>query len=97
MNSLPCKETGAVDTGQIEMDDELSVEEVVARIQRLGPNPANIKPASGLLGEHLAELMQETDPTFSWEEWQKEWEQIEAAMEADEAAHEQAEWDMERE
>lgn len=84
-------------TDTVEMVDEPSVEEVVARIQQLGPNPANIKPASGLLGQHLAELIEESDPTFDLEQWQKEWDQIEAAMEADEAAHEQAEWGMRRE
>lgn len=49
-------------TDTVEMVDEPSVEEVVARIQQLGPNPANIKPASGLLGQHLAELIEESDP-----------------------------------
>lgn len=76
---------------------ESSIEDVVARIQYLGPNPANMTPASGLLGQHLFELMQESDPTFDLEQWQKEWDQIETAMEADELAHEQAEWDVERE
>jgi hypothetical protein len=76
----------------VDLADELSVEAVVARIQKLGPNPANITPASGLLGQHLAELMQETDPTFDLAEWQREWEQIEAAMEAEETAHEREEW-----
>ena len=76
---------------------EPSIEQVVARIQQLGANPANITPASGLLGQHLSELMQESDPTFDLEQWQKEWDQIESAMEADELAHEQTEWDVERE
>lgn len=41
-----------------------SLEELVAEIKRMPPNPANIKPASGLLGKHLVELEQEYDPTF---------------------------------
>lgn len=76
---------------------ESSIEEVVARIQQVGANPANIIPASGLLGQHLSELLQESDPTFDLSQWQKEWDQIESAMEADELAHEQAEWGVKRE
>lgn len=89
---LLVEDEGAAQADTVEVVDEPSVEEVVARIQQLGPNPANIKPASGLLGQHLAELIQESDPTFDLEQWQKEWDRIEAAMDADEAAHEQAEW-----
>ena len=74
--------------------NEPSIEQVVARIQQLGANSTHITPASGLLGQHLSELMQESNPTFDLEQWQREWEQVEAAMEAEETAHEQAEWSM---
>ena len=87
-----CTEKMNVRVDALDIMNELSVEEVVTRIQQLGPNPANITPASGLLGQHLVELMQESDPTFDLEQWQQEWDRIEAAMEADETTHEPAEW-----
>jgi hypothetical protein len=69
-----------------------ALEETVARIQRLGPNPNNITPASGLLAQHLAELESEIDPDFDSEAWLREWEILEAQMEADQLAHEAEEW-----
>ena len=46
-----------------------SLEEIVAKIQRMGPNPNNITPASGLLAKHLAELESEIDPQLKQENW----------------------------
>lgn len=57
-----------------------SLKEIVAEIKRMPPNPANIKPASGLLGKHLAELAQEYDPTFDIDSWLSEWDRVEAEM-----------------
>jgi hypothetical protein len=69
-----------------------ALEETVARIQRLGPNPNNITPASGRLAEHLAELESEIDPDFDSEAWLREWGVLEAQMEAEQLAHEAEEW-----
>lgn len=68
-----------------------ALEETVARIKRLGPNPNNITPASGRLAEHLAHPVTEPDPDFDLEAWEREWQRIEAEMEAESLAHEEAE------
>jgi hypothetical protein len=68
-----------------------SLEEIVASIQRMGPNPKNITPASGRLAERLAHPITEPDPAFDLETWQAEWQRIEAEMEAESLAHEEAE------
>lgn len=57
-----------------------SLEELVAEIKQMPPNPANITPASGLLGKHLAELAQDYDPTFDTDAWLSEWDRVEAEM-----------------
>ena len=59
----------------LEEDDfGLSLDEVVAKIQALPPNPNNIRPAIGSLAEALRESP--TDPTFNLAEWQQEWQTI---------------------
>ena len=65
-----------------------SVEEIVAEIKRMPPNSANIKPASGLLGKHLAELEEELDPTFDIAGWLSEWDRVEAEMKKASLTHE---------
>lgn len=65
-----------------------SLEELVAEIKRMPPNPANIKPGSGLLGKHLAELEQEYDPTFDIDAWLSKWDQVEEDMKKASLAHE---------
>jgi hypothetical protein len=52
------------------------------------PNSANIKPASGLLGKHLAELEEELDPTFDIAGWLSEWDRVEAEMKKASLTHE---------
>jgi hypothetical protein len=85
------------DNATPEIDETTELDQIIARIQQLGPNPNNVTPASGLLAQHLAELMQSSDPTLDVAQWQQEWDKVEAAMEAEEAVHEQAEWSMSNE
>jgi len=68
-----------------------SLEEIVAKIQRMGPNPNNITPASGLLAEKLAHPLTEPDSTFDLEVWTRDWDYIEAHMKTQSLAHEEAE------
>jgi hypothetical protein len=72
-------------------DKPSSLEDLVAEIKRMPPNPANIKPASGLLGEKLANPVTDPDPDFDLEEWTREWDRLEAEMKAQSLAHEAAE------
>lgn len=67
------------------------LEDIVAEIKAKPQNPNNIKPASGLLVKHLADLPHEYDPSFDVIVWNKEWDKIEAEMKAMEIAEEQAE------
>ena len=60
----------------------LSLNEVIAKIKSIPSNPANIQPASGLLAEHLADSPDEPDPSFDVVAWNKEWDKVEAEMEA---------------
>ena len=48
-----------------DLRDEPTLEQVVAKIQQLGPSQTKVTPANGLLGQHLSELMEERDPTFN--------------------------------
>lgn len=57
-----------------------SLEELVAEIKRMPRNSANMRPASGLLGQHLAELEQERDPDLDIDSWLAEWDHVEAEM-----------------
>ena len=68
-----------------------SLEEVVAEIKLMPPNPNNVRPGSGLLGKHLVELEQEYDPTFDSNAWLREWDQLEADMKRESLAHESRE------
>lgn len=65
-----------------------SLEEIVAEIKQLPPNPNNVRPGSGLLGKHLVELEKEYDPTFDSNAWLREWDQLEADMKSESLAHE---------
>lgn len=85
------KVNGEVEESEMPADFP-SLEEIVAKIQRMGPNPNNITPASGLLAKHLAELESEIDPNFDINAWLAEWDRFEEKMEADELAHEALEW-----
>ena len=89
---------GTVDeTPQEAQADLPSLEELVAEIRRLGPNPHNITLGRGRLAEKLAHPLSEPDSTFDLEEWTREWDRIEAEMKAQSLAHEEAErqqWDL---
>lgn len=67
------------------------LEHIVAEIKAKPQNPNNIKPASGLLAKHLADLPHKYDPSFDVIAWNKEWDKIEAEMKVMEIAEEQAE------
>ena len=56
----------------------LEVEDVVARIKALPPNPNSIRPAT----ESLQKLLQNApdDPEFDVDEWQEAWTSVETEM-----------------
>ncbi|MDQ3249440.1 MAG: hypothetical protein M3Q45_09600 [Chloroflexota bacterium] len=68
-----------------------SLEQIVAEIQRMGPNPNNITWGGGKLAERLANPLTEPDPAFDLEAWTREWDRVEAEMKAQSLAHEEAE------
>ena len=62
-------------------EDFPTPEEVVAKIKALGPsNPRNIRLAQGSLAEMLRSIP--SDPDFDFEEWNRQWAEIEAEMKA---------------
>jgi predicted CopG family antitoxin len=65
-------------------------EEVVARIRATPPNPNNLRPPVGSLAEYLARPVP-PDPNFNLEEWQREWDAVEAEMKAADRADDIAE------
>jgi hypothetical protein len=62
----------------------LTPEEVVAKIKSLPPNPEMIRPAIGSLADYLAASIAAEDPNeeFDQEEWDRNWDAIEAEMKA---------------
>ncbi|MFZ1753568.1 MAG: hypothetical protein WAU10_07500 [Caldilineaceae bacterium] len=64
--------------------DELTPEDVIARILASPAKPQNVRPAVGSLSEALREGR--TDYTFDLDEWTKEWAIVEAEMKAIEQA-----------
>ena len=62
---LLVEEEIAAQSDKADLRDEPTLEQVVAKIQQLGPSQTKVTPASGLLGQHLSELMEERDPTFN--------------------------------
>ncbi len=79
------------ETTQGTFNDLPALEELVTEIRRMGANPNNITPASGLLGQHLRELADMPEPEFDVAEWMQEWDRVEAKMKAASLAHEEAE------
>ena len=55
-----------------------SLEEVVAEIRAIHPNPASLRPASGSLAEALRDAPD--DPDFDLSVWNQEWAMVEAEM-----------------
>lgn len=74
-------------------DTQRELEELVARIKALPPNPNAIRPATGSLAEYLAQSIAAEDPNeeFDQEEWQQNWDAIEAEMKAVTRANDLAE------
>jgi hypothetical protein len=72
-------------------NESLSLEALVAQIKQMPLNPANVTPGGGHLGEKLAHPVTESDPNFDLAEWTREWDRVEAEMEAQSLAHEEAE------
>jgi len=71
-------------------EDFPTPEEVVAKIKALGPsNPRNIRLAQGSLAEVLCSIP--SDPDFDFEEWNRQWAEIEAEMKAINRANDIAE------
>lgn len=66
----------------------ISLEELVAEIKQMPPNPTNITPASGYLSKKLAYPLTEIDPEFDLDAWTKAWDRIESATKALALAHE---------
>ncbi|HET6248844.1 MAG TPA: hypothetical protein VFE47_14195 [Tepidisphaeraceae bacterium] len=60
--------------------DELSLEELVKKIQAMPPNPASIRHATGDLAAALRAIPE--DPNFDEEAWNRDWAAIEAEMKA---------------
>lgn len=68
-----------------------NLEEVIAKIKALPPNPNAIRPAVGSLKEALESAPE--DPNFNLEEWQMQWAAVEEEMKAmDRVEYEATEW-----
>lgn len=67
------------------------LEDLVAEIKQMSPDPLNITSGHGQLGEKLAHPVTKADPQFDLGAWTKEWDAVEAEMEAQSLAHEEAE------
>lgn len=65
-----------------EKEDELTLEEVVAKIKATPPNPAMIQYPTESLLEYLLESTPELDPDFDIEGWDREWAKVETELEA---------------
>lgn len=72
-------------------DDVPTPEEVVARIQRLPKDSANIEAASEPLIDGLKHSQAVPDPSFDVQEWNQRWDAFEAMMKQEELAHELSE------
>lgn len=71
------------------LDETRSLAEYTAFL-RSRPLPASlITPASGLLGEHLANPQREADSNFNETTWNQQWDAIEIEMDAAEEIDEQ--------
>jgi hypothetical protein len=84
-----------IDNEQEELEELLSLEEVIMEIKSSPQNPANIQPASGLLAEHLTNSPELPDPSFDVVKWNREWDKIEAKMKRMEIAEQKSEADFE--
>ncbi|HRW07956.1 MAG TPA: hypothetical protein P5121_22800 [Caldilineaceae bacterium] len=69
--------------------ETLSLADYVHRLQQRPLPQASVTAASGLLAEHLTHPSHASDPDFDEVEWNDQWDQLEAAMNANELAEEQ--------
>ena len=65
-----------------EEEDELTLEELVAKIKATPPDPTAIHPPTESLLDILLNSPPEPDPDFDPEEWNQQWAQYEAEMKA---------------
>jgi hypothetical protein len=59
---------------------DISLDEVIAEIENTPQNPHYVKPASGLLAEHLLSSPYLPDPEFNVQQWNETWDKIELNM-----------------
>lgn len=72
-----------------EVDDQPSLEEVVASIRAMPPNPNAVHPAQESLLDYLQSLPDDVvDPSFDAESWDKAWANVEAMLKATDQAKE---------
>jgi plasmid stability protein len=64
----------------LEWEGAPTLEEVVDKIKRLPPNPANIRPAKGSFADALRNSPH--DPKFDLDEWEQNWALFEAELKA---------------
>lgn len=78
--ALPAEELALVILDHaLEEETEPTLEEVVAKIKALPPNPDSIQYPTGSLEDYLRNApLEPTD--FDAEQWEKEWAEIEAEM-----------------
>jgi hypothetical protein len=65
---------------EYEQDDDPTLDQVVAEIKAMEPNPASFHPATQSLADLL--INAPDDPSFDLEEWNREWAAAEAEMKA---------------
>lgn len=69
-------------------DDIPTSEQVVAKIQSLPKDSANIEFATKSLVDGLKSSHVLSDPSFDVQEWNQQWDEFEARMKQEELAHE---------
>ncbi|MDM8520212.1 hypothetical protein QUF64_09200 [Anaerolineales bacterium HSG6] len=72
-------------------EDVLTPKQLVAKIQNLPKNSANIERATESLAEGLLTSPHQRDSSFDVDKWNRQWDEIEAKMKRDELFHEETE------
>lgn len=67
-------------THENENDAVSELETFVASLQNKSSKSTTVIPASGKLGEHLANPVTESDPTFDEKNWNSQWDEVEKQM-----------------
>ena len=60
------------------LNDDCTPEEAVALIRNMPANPAQVRPATESLEEALQSAP--SDPSFDFENWQRQWSAVEAEL-----------------